>query len=102
MSARSEKQADARGDTTMSDMTEIPTRSAAVERMRRSRNRRHKGLRCIPFLVRDSEIDNLIRLQLLDPTNRADRSAIAHALGALMDKIPTTWWEAALRQHSAP
>jgi hypothetical protein len=85
----------------MSDTTETPIPSAAADRMRRSRERRRKGLRCIPFNVRDEEIDNLIELELLDPTHRGDRAAIARALGKLMDKIPFTWWEAALRQRGA-
>ena len=85
----------------MSETTEAPACSAAAERMRRSRERRRKGLRCIPFMVRDSEIDNLIKLELLDPALREDRAAIAGALGRIMDKIPFAWWAAAMGKRSA-
>lgn len=77
-----------------------PPPSGAALRMRRSRELRRKGLRSIPFPVRDSEIENLIKLNILDPTLREDRKAIARALGALMDRIPVSWWQAAIQLRS--
>ena len=50
----------------------------------------------IPFEVRDVEIENLIRLELLDAAARADRTAIARALGNLLDRIPIAWWQKAV------
>ena len=69
--------------------------------MRRSRERRRKGLRCIPFKVHNREIENLIKLELLDPTRREDGAAIAGAMETLVDKIPFAWWAAAVGRPSA-
>jgi len=38
----------------------LTARSAAAERMRRHRERRRKGLRCLMVLLRETEIDALI------------------------------------------
>ena len=64
--------------------------------MRLSRKRRRDGTRVIPFEVRDVEIENLIRLELLDAAAREDRTAIARALGNLLDRIPVAWWQKAV------
>jgi hypothetical protein len=64
--------------------------------MRLSRLRRRDGTRVIPFEVRDVEIENLIRLELLDAAVREDRTAIARALGNLLDRIPVAWWQKAV------
>jgi hypothetical protein len=40
-------------------------RRAAVERVRRARERRRDGLRVIPFEVRDEEIEGLVHIGLL-------------------------------------
>jgi hypothetical protein len=53
-------------------------------------------MRVIPFEVRNSEIDTLVALKLLDPGRRDDRVAIAGALGTLLDRIPVGWWQRAL------
>jgi hypothetical protein len=71
-------------------------RSLAAECMRLSRQRRRGGTRVIPFEVRDVEIENLIRLELLDAAARDDRKAIARALGNLLDRIPVAWWQKAV------
>jgi hypothetical protein len=61
-------------------------RSAAAERMRRHRERRRDGLCCLIIELRDTEIDALIRKQLLKPEARNDRSAIIDALYAFLDR----------------
>jgi hypothetical protein len=65
--------------------------------MRLSRQRRRDGMRVVPFEVRDTEIENLIKLSLLNQEHRTDRAAIARALGTLLDKIPVAWWQQAIR-----
>ena len=80
----------------MPDAQPGPQRSPA-ERMRLSRQRRREGTRVVPFEIRDGEIDGLVAIGLLDPSARADRDAIAAALGLLFDRIPAELWEAALR-----
>ena len=67
--------------------------SSAATRMRLSRDRRRNGVRVVPFEVRDSEIENLVAVKLLDPAHRDDRVAIARALGTLLDRIPVHWWQ---------
>ena len=44
------------------EFTESTPRSAAAERMRRHRQRRRDGLRCLTVEVRESEIDTLVRM----------------------------------------
>ena len=56
------------------------TRTAAAERMRRHRQRRRDGLRCLVIELRETEIDTLIRKGLLKPETRNDTSAIIDAL----------------------
>jgi hypothetical protein len=53
-------------------------------------------MRVVPFEVRNSEIENLVAVKLLDPAQRDDRAAIAHALGRLLDRIPARWWQEAV------
>ena len=70
-------------------MTNPPTalpRSAAAERMRAHRQRRRDGLRCLTIELRDSEIDALIRKQLLKSERRNDLSAIIDALYVFLDR----------------
>jgi len=71
---------------------DIPQRSSAAERMHISRKRRRDGLRCVPFEIRDSEIEILVTRGLLDPVARNDRSAVARALGTLLDGVPLDRW----------
>ena len=54
--------------------------SPAAERMRRHRERRRDGMRCLRMELRDTEIDALVRKGLLKPEARHDQNAIADAL----------------------
>jgi len=63
-----------------------PTLSAAAERMRRHRERRRDGLRCLTIEIRDSEIDSLVRMGLLRPEIRNDANAIVEAIYAHFDR----------------
>jgi hypothetical protein len=61
-------------------------RSPAAERMRRHRERRRDGLRCLTIELRETEIDALIRNELLKPETRNDPSAIIDALYVFLDR----------------
>jgi hypothetical protein len=54
----------------------------AAERMRRHRERRREGLRCLWVELHESELDALVRKGLLEPQSRHDENAIADALYA--------------------
>ena len=58
----------------------IPTRSTAAERMRRHRERRREGLRCVTLDVHDGEIDALARRGFLKSDARNDLRSIEMAL----------------------
>ena len=60
----------------------------AAARMRLSRQRRHDGMRVIPFEIRDDEVEGLVKLDLQSLSDRNNRDAIARSLGTLMNKIP--------------
>ena len=60
-------------------MTNANTTSAA-ERMRRHRERRREGMRCLWIELRDTEIDALVQRGLLKEETRYDQNAIADAL----------------------
>jgi hypothetical protein len=64
---------------------EPATRTAAAERMRRYRQRRRDGLRCLIIELRETEIDDLIRKGLLKSETRNDPSAVIDALYAHLD-----------------
>jgi hypothetical protein len=66
--------------------TASTTRSAAAERMRRHRERRQVGLRCITIQVWDREIETLIRTGLLTAEMRNDLHEIREALYAHLDR----------------
>jgi hypothetical protein len=78
----------------MSEHTEMssrPTglpdaRSASAERMRAHRSRREAGLRCLTIELRETEVTELIRRQLLDPVARNDVHAIRNALHRHLDE----------------
>ena len=55
--------------------SDSPT-SPAAERMRRHRQRRRNGLRCLVIELRATEIDALVRMQFLKPEARNDAGAI--------------------------
>ena len=59
-------------------MTASPT--PAAERMRRHRERRRDGIRCLWIELRDTEIDALVQSGLLKAETRNDQNAIADAL----------------------
>ena len=60
-------------------------RTAAAERMRRHRQRRRDGLRCLIIELRETEIDALIRNGLLQPENRQDYDSLQSAFYAFLD-----------------
>ena len=59
-------------------MTASPT--PAAERMRRHRERRRDGMRCLWLELHETEIDALVQRGLLKPETRHDLNAIADAL----------------------
>ena len=72
--------------TTIPPNTASATRSAAAERMRRHRERRQMGLRCITIQVWDREIEMLIRRGLLPAEMRNDLHEIREALYVHLDR----------------
>ena len=72
-------------------MTAIPptpepaSRSPAAERMRRHRQRRRDGLRCLVIELRETEVDMLIRKGMLPAENRQDYASVQSALYAFLD-----------------
>jgi hypothetical protein len=59
--------------------------SPAAERMRRHRQRRRDGLRCLTVELREGEIDELIRRGLLKSEMRNDTAEVIDALYAHLD-----------------
>ena len=53
-----------------------PNVSTAAERMRRHRQRRHDGLRCLRIELRKTEIEELVRRNFLTPEARNDRNTV--------------------------
>ena len=53
--------------------------------MARYRRRRKEGLRCLIVVLREGEIDALIRRQRLAPESRSDLFAIRKALYGFLD-----------------
>ena len=67
-------------------MNEVASRpSPAAERMRRHRERRRDGLRCLMVELRETEIDALIKKGLLNNETRNDAGAVKEALYAFLD-----------------
>ena len=64
---------------------EPATRTAAAERMRRHRQRRRDGLRCLFIELRETEIDALIKNGLLRSENRDDYESVQSALYVFLD-----------------
>ena len=60
--------------------------SPAAERMRRHRERRRNGMRCLTIELRETEVDALIRMRLLKPETRNDAAAVTGALYAYLDR----------------
>ena len=64
----------------------------AAERMRRHRERRREGLRCLWVELHETELDAFVRKGLLEPHLRQDENAIADALYAHLQRtlgLPT-------------
>jgi len=61
--------------------------SPPAKRMRRHRQRRRNGLRCLNVQLRETEIETLIRKGLLKADARNDPHAIREALHAHFDRI---------------
>ena len=66
--------------------TDPVVRSAAAERMRRHRERRRDGLRCLTIEVHDSEIDTLVRMGFLRAEMRNNENAVIQALYMHFDR----------------
>jgi hypothetical protein len=71
----------------------------AAERMRRHRERRREGLRCLWVELHETELDGLVRAGLLEPKSRHDENAIA---GALYAHLVCLRLVAAVRRSSFP
>ena len=62
-------------------------RARAAQRMRQSRSRRRKGLRCYTLQLRESEIAALVRRGLLSPDEQTNRVAVVKEMHALLDQV---------------
>ncbi len=62
-----------------------PCRSPAAERMRRHRERRREGLRCVTIELRETEIDTLVQKGFLNADTRNDERAVREALYRYFD-----------------
>jgi hypothetical protein len=74
---------------TVTPTTAAPTSAAlssAAARMRRHRERRRDGLRCLLIELRQSEVDALVRGGLLLEESRHDRDAVTRALYAFLER----------------
>jgi hypothetical protein len=60
-------------------------RSAAARRMARCRARRREGLRCVLILLREAEVDVLVRRGRLSNEERANPAAIRKAVHGFLD-----------------
>jgi hypothetical protein len=76
--------------TAIPPTVELGARSSAAERMRRHRQRRKIGLRCVTIELSKSEIDGLARMGFLKSEMRNDTSAVRDALYAF---CATHWIE---------
>jgi hypothetical protein len=69
-----------------SDDLAAPKPSSAALRMRRHRERRRDGLRCMTVELRETEVTALIRRGLLKGETRNDRSAVKAAFYQFLDR----------------
>jgi hypothetical protein len=60
--------------------------SPAAERMRRYRQRRRNGLRCLTIQLRETEIDALVRRGFLKPDEPNELSALRESFYAYLDR----------------
>ena len=72
--------------TAIAPAAEPTARSAAAERMRRHRERRRDGLRCLTIELRETEIDALVRIGLLRAEMRNDQNSIIEGLYVHLDR----------------
>jgi hypothetical protein len=63
-----------------------PSISLAAARMRRHRQRRREGLRCLVIELRETEVEALIRYGLLKCETRNDSIAVRDALYEFLDR----------------
>jgi hypothetical protein len=68
----------------MNELVRHPNPAAA--RMRRHRDRRRRGLRCLTIELRETEIDVLIGKGLLNSETRHDLAAVYEALYAHLEQ----------------
>jgi hypothetical protein len=66
--------------------TITPPISRAAERMRRHRERRRDGLRCVTIELHETEIDALVHKGLLKTETRNDLGTVIDALYAYLDQ----------------
>ena len=71
----------------ITSIANTPPISPAAERMRRYRERRHNGRRCVTLEILQSEIDALVQKGLLGHEMRNDPIEIAGALYELFEEI---------------
>ena len=62
------------------------TPSAGAERMRRHRERRRDGLRCLTVELRETEVDALVLRGLLPQESRHDRNSVLKALYSFLEQ----------------
>ena len=67
-------------------MLDQRARSGAAERMRRHRERRRDGFRCLTIELRETEIDALSHMKLLRLEMRNNKNAVLNALYAFFDR----------------
>ena len=68
-----------------SDGGEPPTTSGAALRMRRSRERRRDGLRCMTIELRETEVTALIQKGLLRDDTHNELQAVKNAFYGFLD-----------------
>ena len=68
------------------DWRDAPAPSAAALRMRRHRERRRDGLRCMTIELRETEVTALIRKGLLSDDARNDLKAVKRAFYGFLDR----------------
>jgi hypothetical protein len=76
----------------MTEVDHLPRLSSGAQRMRRHRERRRRGLRCVTIEVRRSEVDTLIARRLLTREEWADRSALRKAIHRFLDMTLGRAW----------
>jgi hypothetical protein len=65
---------------------DMPAPSAAALRMRRHRDRRREGLRCMTIELRETEVSALISKGLLRDDARNDHRAVKSAFYSFLDR----------------